>query len=49
MALIPPFFMDCVVALGQDAIVNGKKTKHWIGTGFLVGHFVEANPANPQE
>ena len=49
MALIPPFFMDCVVALGQDAIVNGVKKKHWIGTGFLYGDFVEANHANPKE
>jgi len=35
MALIPPSFLDCVVAIGT--IQNGKKS--WIGTGFLVGRF----------
>jgi S1-C subfamily serine protease len=49
MALIPPFFMDCVVALGIDQVVNGKKNKQWIGTGFLFGQFVKANPDNPKE
>jgi len=35
MALIPPFFIDCVVAIGIDTEDN-KKT--WIATGFLYGH-----------
>jgi len=34
MAIIPSFFMDAVVALGIDI---GENTKHWVGTGFLVG------------
>lgn len=37
MALIPPFFLDCVVGIG---ISNGKE-KQWIGTGFLFGNFIE--------
>jgi len=36
MALIPPFFLDCVVAIG---VINADKSKSWIGTGFLVGRF----------
>ncbi len=36
MALIPPFFLDCVVAIG---VTNADNTKSWIGTGFLVGRF----------
>ena len=36
MALIPPIFMDCVVALGTRD--NGKKK--WIASGFLYGHFL---------
>lgn len=38
MALIPPFFMDCVVAIGAP---DEKKEKVWIGTGFLVGKLNE--------
>lgn len=34
MAIIPPFFMDAVVALGIEL---PDKRKHWVGTGFLVG------------
>lgn len=33
MALIPPFFLDCVVAIGIET-PNGE---NWIGTGFIVG------------
>lgn len=36
MALIPLFFLDCVVAIG---VTNADKTKSWVGTGFLVGRF----------
>lgn len=32
MALIPPFFMDCVVAIGT---LNDKNETVWVGTGFL--------------
>ena len=38
MALIPPFFLDCVVAIGLLAS-NG--TKEWVASGFLFGEFVE--------
>lgn len=37
MALIPPFYIDCVVAIGT--IVNGQT--HWVGTGFLFGDLFE--------
>ena len=41
MAIIPPFFMDAVVALGIE--VSGPK-KLWVGTGFLVGRKEQDNP-----
>lgn len=41
MAIIPPFFMDAVVALGIDVPNKGK---HWVGTGFLVGRKEETDP-----
>ncbi len=42
MAIIPPFFMDAVVALGIE-IPGGKN--HWVGTGFLVGRKEQDNPS----
>lgn len=41
MAIIPPFFMDAVVALGTDLSSN---KKHWVGTGFLVGRKEQGDP-----
>jgi S1-C subfamily serine protease len=38
MALVPPFYFDCVVAIGQQ-LPDGNK--NWIGTGFLYGKFIE--------
>jgi hypothetical protein len=35
MALIPPFFTDCVVAIGTDAAEGERR---WIASGFLYGH-----------
>ena len=35
MALLPPFFLDTVVAIG---IGDDPKSRTWIGTGFLYGH-----------
>jgi S1-C subfamily serine protease len=35
MALIPPFFTDCVVAIGTD-VAEGER--RWIASGFLYGH-----------
>ena len=40
MALIPPFFLDCVVAIGT---LNENGEKIWIGTGFLIGKFMKQN------
>lgn len=34
MALIPPFFSDCVVAIGTD---DDKGQRRWIASGFLYG------------
>lgn len=42
MALIPPFFIDCVVAIGSR---NPNGEKRWIGTGFLVGRYHKEVPA----
>jgi len=38
MALIPSFFLDCVVAIG---IGNTPEELKWIASGFLYGHFME--------
>ena len=37
MALIPPFFLDCVVAIGIDV---GEGKRRWVASGFLYGHFL---------
>jgi len=37
MALLPPFFLDCVVAIG---IRDDKRTTQWVASGFLYGHFL---------
>ena len=34
MALIPPHYLDCVVAIGTEQ--NGDQ--QWMGTGFLFGY-----------
>lgn len=36
MALIPPYYFDCVVAIGKK---NQDGTTFWIGTGFLFGNY----------
>lgn len=36
MALLPPIYLDSVVAIG---VVNADSSRAWIGTGFLVGRF----------
>jgi len=38
MALIPPFFLDCVVAIGFDA---AKGERNYVATGFLYGDFLK--------
>ena len=37
MALLPPAFLDCVVAIGIK--IEGKETQ-WVASGFLYGHFL---------
>lgn len=37
MALIPPFYIDCVVAIGTKT----QGQQRWIGTGFLFGDLIE--------
>ncbi|EJG0692319.1 trypsin-like peptidase domain-containing protein [Vibrio parahaemolyticus] len=45
MALIPPFFLNCVVAIGIQPTVTMPtvpiQEPSWIGTGFLVGRPIE--------
>ncbi len=41
MALLPPFFLDTVVAIG---VGDNPAERRWIGTGFLFGKFVEKVP-----
>lgn len=43
MALIPPFFFDCVVAIGQQ---DADTSISWIGTGFLFGKFIKTDSDN---
>lgn len=38
MALIPRFFLDCVVAIGMP---SGKEQVNWIASGFLYGDFFQ--------
>ena len=42
MALIPPIFLDCVVAIGEVR-VDGNCS--WIATGFVYGHLVKRESA----
>src|SRR5438445_5964918 len=46
LALIPPFFLDCVVAIGVATPVllpdgTVKREIKWTASGFLYGDFVE--------
>lgn len=38
MALIPPFYLDCVVAIGFP---GADDKRNYVATGFLYGHFLE--------
>lgn len=49
MALIPPFFLDCVVAIGVENPSDQNNPIKWIGTGFLVGRFFKKNEKNQNE
>ena len=46
MALIPPDYLDCVVAIG---IKKPDDSKTWIGTGFLVGRLFKKREDNIKE
>ncbi len=37
MALIPPFFLDCVVAIGKQ---SAKGERLWIASGFLYAYYL---------
>src|SRR6266478_4973576 len=41
MALLAPFFLDTVVAIGVD---DDPAKRKWIGTGFLYGNAIPENP-----
>ena len=43
MALIPPFYFNCVVAIGKR---ESKDEINWIGTGTLVGRFYKKSSLN---
>jgi len=43
MALIPPFFIDTVIAIGKQTRVRDHFHKKWIGTGFIYGTFQDDN------
>lgn len=45
MALIPPFFSDCVVAIGMD---DDTGKRHWIASGFLYGVSTETRARDYQ-
>lgn len=49
MALIPPQYLDTVVAIGVLNMVENKPQSNWVGTGFLVGDLVKINPDNSNE
>lgn len=38
MALLPPFYLDTVVAIGSGAVPS---KRNWVGTGFIYGKHVE--------
>ena len=46
MALIPPFFVDCVISIG---IQTNENEKDWIGTGFLFAKHLSDSDNNPDE
>jgi len=46
MALVPPFFSDCVVAIGVSAVEGQLR---WVASGFLYGDFVCAKEEDQKE
>lgn len=49
MALIPPFFIDTVIAIGKQTGAGGAIHKQWIGTGFIYATFQNVNAADPSK
>ncbi|WP_047419575.1 serine protease [Cellulophaga sp. Hel_I_12] len=47
MALIPPFFIDTVIAIGKQTGTDAAIRKQWIGTGFIYGTFQNVNADDP--
>jgi S1-C subfamily serine protease len=45
MALIPAFFLDCVVAIGFE---NSNKERHYAATGFLYGKLIKQEGESKQ-
>lgn len=45
MALLPPFFLDTVVALG---IGSDETKRQWIGSGFVFGNLISTDPPPKQ-
>jgi len=43
MALIPPFFPDCVVAIGIEDPSGDERKRKWVASGFLYGHYITDN------
>jgi hypothetical protein len=43
MALLPPFFLDTVVAIG---VGDDPNKRYWIGTGFIFGKYIEGSDKN---
>ena len=49
MALIPPFFIDTVIAIGKQTGTGASIHKQWIGTGFLYATFQNVNVEDPSK
>ncbi len=47
MALIPPFFIDTVIAIGKQIGAGASMRKQWIGTGFIFATFKNINADDP--
>lgn len=45
MALIPPFFIDCVAAIGTE---NAEGERRWIASGFLYGQRLREGASMPR-
>ena len=49
MALIPPFFIDTVVAIGRQVGEGANTRTNWIGTGFIYATFQQINAEDPEQ